>query len=562
MKINVHSIRFKSVAALVALFGLVLLFEMFYVEPHIRKDYLDTLKSSQTDLAAQMAFSLDFTFSSARAELEAIAKLPSVVSMEKKRLDETLYSVNKTSQYVWHYFAVDGNGMWVSHPLNPAQVGLNIPEKHMGWVREVVNEDRTVFLDAMIIPIGWLVSGFASPIRSESGEVVGVLRGSIAVSENETVLSIIKRARVGRNGYAYLVSKRGWLLVHPEIALKANDFRVNEYIKYEPVQRALRGETGIVEYEYEGQTWVAAYRPMKSTGWGIVVQQPRADLVEYAKAESSLFNIVILSTFVFSALIVLSVVSIVIRPLSRVVKGIKTRKFSETESFSRDEIGQIAGEFNSLFSSLSQSEAALKRSLKEKELLLKEIHHRVKNNMSLISSLLILQSDYVVNDFDRMLFEESCSRIKSMSLIHDKLYQSSDFIHIDFRSYIEMLTDELFSTYHVSKTEIDLKVDVDDVSISIDDAIPCGLIINELVTNALKYAFAGRKSGEIYIGLKKAGGGRIRLTVSDNGVGPSDKFNLSNPETIGILIVKSLVEQMEANMTIDIKDGVTIAIVF
>jgi two-component sensor histidine kinase len=209
-----------------------------------------------------------------------------------------------------------------------------------------------------------------------------------------------------------------------------------------------------------------------------------------------------------------------------------------------------------------RNEAELKATIDEKELLLKEIHHRVKNNMSLVSSLLVLQSDYVKNNLDRLLFEESCNRIKSMALIHDKLYQSSDFINIDFKDYIELLSAELFSTYTVNRNEIELKVDIDDVSISIDNAIPCGLIINELVTNALKYAFVGGKKGEIFIGLKKADGNKTRLTVSDNGAGPSRKFNINNPDSIGILIVKSLVEQLEADMKIDIKDGVKFEIVF
>jgi len=150
---------------------------------------------------------------------------------------------------------------------------------------------------------------------------------------------------------------------------------------------------------------------------------------------------------------------------------------------------------------LRESNQQVKVSLKEKEVLLKEIHHRVKNNLQIISSLLNLQSEYIQEKQDLEIFKVSQSRIESMALIHEKLYQCKDLARIEFSEYIQDLVANLFSSYEVNSTAITLKTDIDNVFLGIDAAIPCGLIINELVLNCLKHAFPAGRSGNIYIGL-------------------------------------------------------------
>jgi len=208
-----------------------------------------------------------------------------------------------------------------------------------------------------------------------------------------------------------------------------------------------------------------------------------------------------------------------------------------------------------------QAEENIKASLREKEVLLREIHHRVKNNLQVISSLLNLQSAYIKDKQYAEMLKESQNRIKSMALIHEKLYQSEDLACIDFGRYIKDMTYGLFRSYGVSTAAITPKMDVGDISLQIDAAIPCGLIINELVSNSLKHAFPDRK-GEIAVSLHSVDG-TIELTVSDNGVGIPDTIDFENTETLGLRLVTILAEdQLDGDITLTRGMGTEFRITF
>lgn len=203
-----------------------------------------------------------------------------------------------------------------------------------------------------------------------------------------------------------------------------------------------------------------------------------------------------------------------------------------------------------------RAEAEIRHSLKEKETLLREIHHRVKNNMQIISSLLRLQSKYVKNKEDVEIFKESHNRISSMSLIHEKLYQSRDFTNIDFNIYVRDLVKGLFHSYGIDESRINLKISVDNVPIGIDSAIPCGLIINELVTNSLKYAFPDGRKGEINIRLGVVGENEFELKISDNGIGIPEGIDFEKTDTLGLHLVKILSEnQLHGEISLARKNG-------
>lgn len=185
-----------------------------------------------------------------------------------------------------------------------------------------------------------------------------------------------------------------------------------------------------------------------------------------------------------------------------------------------------------------QAEDKIKQSLQEKEILLREIHHRVKNNLQIISSLLSLQSRYIKDKKDLEMIEESQDRIRSMALIHEKLYQSENLADIDFDDYITDMVNRLIQLHGAG--DITLTIDAGTVSLGIDAAIPCGLIINELVSNCLKHAFSGGK-GEIRILLHSVNG-HIELVVSDNGVGVPEDFDFRHTDTLGLRLVTILAE--------------------
>ncbi len=209
-----------------------------------------------------------------------------------------------------------------------------------------------------------------------------------------------------------------------------------------------------------------------------------------------------------------------------------------------------------------RAETKLKKSLEEKEVLLKEIHHRVKNNLQIISSLLNLQSRNISDETYLNIFKESQNRVKLMSLVHEKLYQSNDLANIDFSNFIRNLASFLFRSYGGNINRIKLNVVVDEnVMLGIDTAIPCGLIINELISNCLKYAFPEPNTGEILLSMHSDGNDLI-LIVKDNGVGLPKNLDIKKSKSLGLQLVSSLCEQLGGNIKLVRENGTEFTIRF
>ena len=207
-----------------------------------------------------------------------------------------------------------------------------------------------------------------------------------------------------------------------------------------------------------------------------------------------------------------------------------------------------------------RDEKELKNSLAEKEVLLREIHHRVKNNMQIISSLLNLQIQFEDLDETVGVLKESQGRVKSMAIIHEKLYQSSSLTNINFKEYIEKLILDIFYSYGIVTSSIESILEIKDINLNIDTAIPLGLIINELVTNSVKYAFP-ELSGRIFVELK-SNQDQLELTIADNGIGIPEGVDLENSKTLGLQLVNSLVTQLEGELKLDLNNGTEFKIIF
>lgn len=207
-----------------------------------------------------------------------------------------------------------------------------------------------------------------------------------------------------------------------------------------------------------------------------------------------------------------------------------------------------------------RAEKEIKKSLKEKEVLLREIHHRVKNNMQIISSLLNIQIQYEDLDETIEVLKESQGRVKSMSIIHEKLYQSTSLTDINFKDYIEKLVLDIFYSYGLVTSTIESEVDIEDVSLNIDTAIPLGLIVNELVTNSVKYAFPDGE-GKITIKLE-SNENQMIMTIKDNGKGLPDDVDLENSKTLGLKLVNTLADQLEGNLELNVEDGTEFKLIF
>jgi PAS domain S-box-containing protein len=197
-----------------------------------------------------------------------------------------------------------------------------------------------------------------------------------------------------------------------------------------------------------------------------------------------------------------------------------------------------------------QKEERIHNALKEKDVLLGEVHHRVKNNLQIIHSLLDLQSARLSDQAALEMVRESQNRIRSMGLIHQTLYQSKDFARVDFRLFLDSLVPTLVASYGVNLDRVSLLIETAQVLLPINAAIPCGLIVNELISNALKHAFPGDRRGEITVRLLAEPSGRARLAVADDGIGMPEGFDVSKANTLGLQLVTLLADQLGGTVSI------------
>ena len=209
-----------------------------------------------------------------------------------------------------------------------------------------------------------------------------------------------------------------------------------------------------------------------------------------------------------------------------------------------------------------ENHASVQKSLKQKEILLKEIHHRVKNNLLVVSSLLDLQTNYTDEPEIIKLLESCQNRVTSMALVHQHLYGNSELDRINFAPYMESLLDNLAYSQGCAERNISLHLDLDEIELNIETANPCGLIINELVSNALEHGFRDRDQGNIWLQLKHNDDNQISLIIQDDGVGFKEDVDFYNSDSLGLELVCTLVEQVEGIIKLEQTKGTKIEIVF
>jgi len=454
---------------------------------------------------------------------------------------------------------------------------------------------------------------FSSPIfcLAHAGEhIAGILVARVDLAGSLYSL-LLNRTGMGRTGETLIVNED--LVALNELRWD-DDAPLKLKIKAEPAVRASGGERGITETEdYRGGKVLAAYTYIPQARWGFVAKQDLREV--YAPIRLLLWEIVILLTV--SAGLVHALALFLARNIARpVVEMAETaKKIQEGDLSSRnrirsaDEFGLLAETFNNMAESIAsqigvikhsedqlrkerdsleeqvrkrtlalqqeleqrrqteealrESEEQIKASLREKEVMLREIHHRVKNNMQVISSLLRLQSARIEDPQALEMFKESRDRIKTMALVHEKLYRSRDLANVDFNDYINDLIKSQFLSYGIDSERISSRVEAENVSLEINLAIPCGLIINELVSNSLKHAFPQDRSGELRISLRVVRANEFELIVGDDGIGIPDDVDVKNAGSFGLYLVRMLAEhQLNGQITLDRTAGTTYHIHF
>ncbi len=211
---------------------------------------------------------------------------------------------------------------------------------------------------------------------------------------------------------------------------------------------------------------------------------------------------------------------------------------------------------------LRASEKRLRAGLDEREVMLQEIHHRVKNNLQVISSLINLQMRQLEDSSSKAALEECQRRVQTIALIHEQLYRSGDYARVPFSEYTKSLAENVFHAAGTSPSKVSLKLEVEDIRMAVDKAIPCGLILNELIANALKHAFPHDASGTLRVGLRQAGPREIELSVADDGVGLPVEFDTARARSLGMQLVTTLVSQLDGRLGIERQGGTTFRVTF
>lgn len=207
------------------------------------------------------------------------------------------------------------------------------------------------------------------------------------------------------------------------------------------------------------------------------------------------------------------------------------------------------------------AESLIRQSLREKEILLKEIHHRVKNNLQIISSIIKLQASYSNDSTTKEICKDLQTRVMAMALIHQKLYQTESLSKIDFKDYLQKLVSQLVSVYRLSQQVISVNLDLDNLQLDVDTAVPCGMLISEIVSNSLKHAFPNGSSGKIAIKVNKENGFYL-LNIKDNGIGLQHDNNKQSTHHLGMQLIKSLTAQLAGSINISSNGGTEYRIKF
>jgi two-component sensor histidine kinase len=312
---------------------------------------------------------------------------------------------------------------------------------------------------------------------------------------------------------------------------------------------------------------------LEKKAWGWI--QLRIEAGHYLQPLSTLYTqagLIAGSAFLLSALAAYFLSRNMIRPIKelqyftqRIAAGSTNARL---EINSGDELQDLAENLNQMVVSLSQSQEKLQKSLqeqtslREKDILLREIHHRVKNNMQMLSSLMRLQARRATTAEAKHILNESESRIRSMGLIHEKLYQSDSLSIIEMPKYFKTLTDEIMRAGRIGGPKHTIQLSIGEIKLGFDTALPCGLIVTELVQNCLKYAFADGRQGTILVSMTRDPNGHITLVVWDNGIGLPPDFDPAKLTSLGTRLVRLLTDQLNGSIDVRNERGTRITINF
>lgn len=501
-----------------------------------------------------------------------------------------LLNLNRTSDYI---FINSLEGVNLLYPPNPGLEGNNLLESIITNEAQVM---RTLIQQARTKGSGFTTYKWPLP-RSpdilhdkvtymEVFEPLDIFIGSgeylmhIEEEIQQETLNWISKLRFGNEGYIFVIESNGYVLSH--IGDEYNQRNLRDYrdpegvpVIQEIIDTAISdAEGGYVEYLWEKPSTgmqapkLSFVKYYDNWGWvfgaGVYLDalQNRIDQkLEYYHHRTWTRVFISLVLFGCVAILSLALVLFMTRKVERSLRlfadffqnAVRTYTHIDPDSLKYREFKQIAEYANKMVSEYNRSRRQIESSLLEKETLLKEVHHRVKNNLQLISSILNLQSSHLQDETLLQYFKESQSRIFTIASVHEELYKSENFQKIDLDAYIKRIVPDLVRLYS-EKTRIEYEIQADEIFVKLSLAIPLGLIINELITNSIQHAFPHSQSGHIAVSCTQRDD-EIELIIRDNGIGISEEHQLDTPHTLGIQLIDTLVQQIHGRYLIKNENG-------
>lgn len=399
----------------------------------------------------------------------------------------------------------------------------------------------------------------AGPLKNEDGELLAVL---VAHANFEQLSEImVERTGLSETTETFLVNRSNLLITNTVFAPNG---AFKKWIFGEGAKWAIEGKSDVdVFIDYREKEVIGAYFWLPERKLALIAKQDVDEAFAPIAVLGQKIILIALSIGVLAVLVGALFGNRIVKPIRRLVLATQAIGAGDLDyridSKADDEIGTLSMAFDQMAESLKNKTI----SLDEKEVLLREIHHRVKNNLQMVQSLLSLQIGQFQDDDVVAALKDSMHRITSIAMVHETLYKADDLSTIDLDSYFQDLVKYLMKSLYHSSTHVDVDCRISQLPIGLDAVIACGLIINELVTNALKYAFAGRDSGVIKVQLQRFDTAKAELIVSDNGIGVADVDSLVEKNTLGVNLVKILANnQLDGEVEMKSNNGLKYSIKF